>query len=139
MTKSVNKNSNKNIINIKIGDVKKKRKRRNKRKSRSAREGSYIINNVNPTIQPQYNTPSYARPPDMIHPSVLHHNRPQHVDLTTQVERENLGRRREEYFNNLFQNPNQPESNNIPINEVPSKAPADDESVGSKSVSSKDV
>jgi hypothetical protein len=71
---------------------------------------------VNPTIQPQYiskEIPSYAPPPDMIHPSVLHHNRPQHVDLTTQVERENLGRRREEYFNNLFQNPNQSESNNI--------------------------
>jgi hypothetical protein len=113
MTIHVNKNSNKNIINIKIGDVKKKRKRRNKKKSKPAHEGSYIINNVNPTIQPQYNTPGYPPPPDMIHPSVLHRNRPQHVDLTTQVERENIGRVREQYYNNIFANPNQPASNDI--------------------------
>jgi len=113
MSKSVNKNSNKNIINIKIGDSKKKRKSR-KRKPKQGREGSYIINNISqqPPIIPQMNTPSYPPYPE-IHPAVLHRNRPQQVDLTTQVDRENIGRRREEYFNNLFANPNQPASNDI--------------------------
>ena len=115
MTKSINKNSNKNVINIKIGDIKKKRKRRTKQR-KSQRDGGYIINNVvQPHIQPQYNAPSYP-PEQPIHPAVLHQNRSQTVDITSQVDKEGLANKRNAYFNTLFQNQNEPPAPNNILN-----------------------
>ena len=112
MTKSINKNSNKNVINIKIGETKKKRKRRTKQK-KSQGGGGYIINNVvQPQIQPQYNAPNYP-PEQPIHPSVFHQNRTQSFDMTSQVDKEGLANKRNAYFNNLFQNPNETQAPNI--------------------------
>ena len=115
MTKSINKNSNKNVINIKIGDVKKKRKRRTKQK-KSRHEGGYIINNVvQPHIQPQYNAPSYP-PEQPIHPAVLHQNRTQSVDMTSQVDKEGLANKRNAYYTTFFQNQNEPPAPNNILN-----------------------
>ena len=118
MTKSINKNSNKNVINIKIGETKKKRKRRTKQR-KSQREGGYIINNVvQPQIQPQYNAPNYP-PEQPIHPAVFHQNRTQSVDMTSQADREGLANKRNAYFNTLFQNPNETQAPNISATNTP--------------------
>lgn len=106
-------NSNNNVINIKIGDIKKKSEKREKQNKSKGGGGGYIINNVvQPHIQPQYNAPNYP-PEQPIHPAVLHQNRTQSVDITSQVDKEGLANKRNAYFNTLFQNPNDPAPNNI--------------------------
>ena len=75
-----NKNTNKNIINIRIGETKKKRTKRKKGNKKSGHDGPLtIMNNIQvPQMQPQMNMPSQPPPaPPAIHPVALHYNRNQ--------------------------------------------------------------
>jgi hypothetical protein len=94
------KDTNKNVINIKIGDIDKKKKRKNKRKQliqRPRQSGSF--NSAN-------STPSFLSQP--LHPQVPmkpHYNRVQEANLNTLVERENElkeNKQREKAINSLI-------------------------------------
>ena len=75
MPKTTNKNSNKNIINIKIGSSHKKQKRKSRGKSTRTPHVNYI--SVSNTSQPS----------SIIPPQALT-NKPQYLDTSTQVQRE---------------------------------------------------
>ena len=106
---TTNKNSNKNIINIHIGDKSKKKK---KRKSNQARRRSdqplTIVNSTNNAPPINFISPQQPPPFNPIHPAVLHQNRSQVPDFTSQVQRE-----RNSNINNLFQDAQQEQKRNI--------------------------
>ena len=88
-----NKNTNKNVINIKIGDIKKKSKRRRKPSTKSGGGGYQGPNNIVTIQAPQpapIFTPQQPQQFSEIPPFLLHQNRSQEPDLRTQVEREKL-------------------------------------------------
>ena len=96
--KDNNKETNKNIINIKIGEDTIKRKRRKyKKKVYSKSSPSYNITN----ITPQANTHPQL-PVNPIHPSFFHHNRPQYTDLTSQIQKDTAIKKENDFYKKLF-------------------------------------
>jgi hypothetical protein len=94
------KDTNKNVINIKIGDIDKKKKRKNKKKQlvqRPRQSGSYTFANTAPSFLSQPLHPQVPMKP--------HYNRVQEANLSTLVERENElkeNKQREKALNSLI-------------------------------------
>jgi hypothetical protein len=108
---ATNKNTNKNVINIHIGDkTKKKKKRKSNKARRRSDQPLTIVNSTNnaPPMNFYAPPPSQSPPFDGIHPAVLHRNRSQVPDLVSQAERENNMR-----VNNVFQDIQQQQRSSI--------------------------
>ena len=106
-----NKNSNKNIINIHIGDKnKKKRKRKSTKSRRRSDQPLTIVNSTNNSPPINFISPQPPQPPPYhtIHPSVLHQNRSQVPDFVSQAQREDHMR-----VNDIFLDQQQEQRRNI--------------------------
>jgi hypothetical protein len=106
-----NKNSNKNIINILIGDKnKKKRKRKSTKSRRRSDQPLTIVNSTNNSPPINFISPQPPQPPPYhtIHPSVLHQNRSQVPDFVSQAQREDHMR-----VNDIFLDQQQEQRRNI--------------------------